>query len=135
VVSSSPALIGKAGVCSIDVQHSTFIWRQPWQRTDQSSCSGTGFVIDGHRILTNAHVVEYAVDVRVRLLGSPKKYKAQVQVYAPDVDLAVLKLDDINEETHFFYTYTDDEGGTGEKRRKTSIALELAQELPDLQDR
>jgi hypothetical protein len=85
--------------------------------------------------LTNAHVVEYAVDVRVRLLGSPKKYKAQVQVYAPDVDLAVLKLDDINEETNFFYTYTDDEGGTGEKRRKTSIALELAQELPDLQDR
>lgn len=107
----------------MDVQSVEFNWRNPWQRLEQSTSYGTGFVIDGHRILTNAHVVGSAIDVRVRLLSTPKKYKAKVEIYAPDVDLAILKLDDEKEETQFFYTKDGD-----------SIALEFAEELPHLQD-
>jgi S1-C subfamily serine protease len=117
------SLLGKAGVCSLDVQSVEFNWRNPWQRLEQSTSYGTGFVIDGHRILTNAHVVSAAIDVRVRLLSTPKQYKARVEIYAPDVDLAILKLDDVNEESKFFY---DNNG--------ISIALEFAPELPHLQD-
>jgi S1-C subfamily serine protease len=117
------SLLGKAGVCSLDVQSVEFNWRNPWQRLEQSTSYGTGFVISGHRILTNAHVVSAAIDVRIRLLSTPKKYKARVEIYAPDVDLAILKLDDVNEEAKFFYD------ANGE-----SIALEFAPELPHLQD-
>ena len=141
-VSSSPALIGKAGVCSVDVQYVDFSWLQPWQRLNQAASSGTGFVIDGHRILTNAHVVESAVDVRVRLLRSPIKFKATVEIYAPDVDLALLKLDDPNDEAQFFYTKDDDDddknnnkNNNNNKRKKSSIALQFSQELPILQER
>lgn len=122
---SSDVLIGKAGVCSIDVQYVDFNWRQPWQRLAQNAASGTGFCIDGHRILTNAHVVNAAVDVRVRLLGSAKKFKANVWIYAADCDLAILTLDDSNEENSFFY----------DKSTGAPIALQLSDVLPNLQER
>lgn len=139
--SSSPALIGKAGVCSIDVKYVEFAWRQPWQRLGQEAAAGTGFCIGSRRILTNAHVVASAVDVRVRLHGSPTRYKAHVVVFAPDVDLALLKLGNAADEEEFFYRTTTtttaaaaaaaDSGTT----TKTSLALELATHLPNLQER
>ena len=121
-----PALLGKAGVCAIDVKYVEFSWRQPWQRLGQEDAYGTGFVIANHTILTNAHVVASAVDVRVRLHGSPTRYKAHVVVYAPDVDLALLKLGNVEDEAEFFYHPVT----------KESLALELAySRLPDLQER
>ena len=38
----------------------------PWQNFSQQSGSGTGFVIDGNRIITNAHVVAYPTFITVR---------------------------------------------------------------------
>ncbi|CAH8257045.1 unnamed protein product [Arabidopsis lyrata] len=69
---------------------------QPWQISMQSECTGSGFVISGKRILTNAHVVADQTSVKVRKHGSPKKYKAKVQVVGHECDLAILEID--NEE-------------------------------------
>lgn len=37
---------------------------QPWKMHSQNRCKGSGFVIDGHYIVTNYHVVENAIDIR-----------------------------------------------------------------------
>lgn len=133
------ALKGKEGVCRIEVSRVDWIVEQPWQRAPQSKSSGTGFVIEGDRILTNAHVVRAAVDIRVRQHGSTRRFPALVQIYAPDVDLAILDIVQ-EEKADFFHPKTEDEemaGGNGEppaKRTKSSLALQFAQDLPALQE-
>ena len=67
---------------------------QPWLRTPSQESSGTGVIIEGHHILTNAHVVSYATQVLVQGNDSSDKKLAHVVLFAPDVDLAVLALDD-----------------------------------------
>lgn len=66
----------------------------PWQKQSPREGSGTGIVIEGKRILTNAHVVSYASQVFVQPHGSGNKIPAEVEFFAPGIDLAVLKLDD-----------------------------------------
>ena len=86
------ALQGKEGVCRVEVARVEFKTTRPWQRTPQTRSTGTCFVISGRRLLTSAHVVRSAVDIRVRQYGSTVRYPAAVTVYAPDVDLALLEI-------------------------------------------
>ncbi len=51
-------------------------------------------MISGKRILTNAHVVNSAVQIFVQPDKSSDKLSAKVVALAPGIDLAVLKLDD-----------------------------------------
>lgn len=41
-------------------------WSLPWQRLKQEQSTSTGFVIDGRRIITNAHAVEYSTMIQVK---------------------------------------------------------------------
>jgi len=66
---------------------------QPWQNYPQSSATGSGFVISGGRIITNAHVVANQTFVQVRKQGDPKKYIAKLEAVGHECDLAVLKVD------------------------------------------
>ncbi|GER51325.1 DegP protease 10 [Striga asiatica] len=68
----------------------------PWQNKIQRESMGSGFVISGRRILTNAHVVADHTFVLVRKHGSPIKYKAEVQAVGHECDLAILVVE--NEE-------------------------------------
>jgi serine protease Do len=55
---------------------------------------GSGFVIDAEGyILTNAHVVEAADEVTVRLADSKGEHKARVVGVDPQTDVALLKVD------------------------------------------
>ena len=56
--------------------------------------TGSGVVIEGKRILTNAHVVNYASQVQIQANQAGDKISATVEAIAPGIDLAVLKLDD-----------------------------------------
>ncbi len=67
---------------------------QPWQKQGPQEATGTGVVLEGKRILTNAHVVSYATQVMVEPNGSSEKLAATVEYFAPEIDLAVLKMDD-----------------------------------------
>jgi len=67
---------------------------RPWQKSPPLEASGSGVVIEGKRILTNAHVVAYATQVQVQGNQSGDKVPATVVAVAPGIDLAVLKLDD-----------------------------------------
>lgn len=85
---------------------------QPWRKEGPRDSSGTGVVIDGKRILTNAHVVAYATQVYVQPYQSADRIEAKVVAYAPGVDLALLEL-------------PDDEGGFFEEHPPLAFADKL----------
>ena len=66
----------------------------PWQSYSPQSGNGSGFIIKGNRILSNAHVVSNAKFIEVRKNGSPRRFPAHVKFAAHDCDLAVLEVDD-----------------------------------------
>jgi S1-C subfamily serine protease len=67
---------------------------KPWTKQAPNEVSGSGVVIEGRRILTNAHVVLYASQVQVQASAAGDKVPATVVAVAPGIDLAVLQLDD-----------------------------------------
>jgi S1-C subfamily serine protease len=67
---------------------------KPWTKQAPVEVTGSGVVIKGKRILTNAHVVLYASQVQVQANQSGNLVSATVEAIAPGIDLAVLKLDD-----------------------------------------
>ena len=72
-------------------------FRQPWTSRIGNSI-GSGCIIEGKRILTNAHVVTNATFIEVLKNGDTKKYQAHVLSICHDCDLALLEVDD----KHFF---------------------------------
>ena len=54
---------------------------------------GAGFVIEGNRIMTNAHVVSNSRYLTVERDGDPNKYPAKVLFVAHDCDLALITVD------------------------------------------
>lgn len=73
-------------------------YTQPWQAASPNYASGSGFIIDKRRILTNAHVVSDAAFIEVQRDGDAHRYPARVALLAHDCDLAIITVDD----TDFF---------------------------------
>jgi S1-C subfamily serine protease len=67
---------------------------RPWTKQAPQDITASGVVLEGHRILTNAHAVLYASQVQIQGAGAGDKIQATVEAVAPGIDLAVLKLDD-----------------------------------------
>jgi S1-C subfamily serine protease len=67
---------------------------KPWTKQAPSDATASGVVIEGKRILTNAHAVLYASQVQVQANAAGDKVSATVLAVAPGIDLAVLKLED-----------------------------------------
>jgi S1-C subfamily serine protease len=67
---------------------------QPWQMDYQRSVSGSGAIIEGKRIITNAHVISDEVFIQVKKAGDSKKYTAKLEFVAHDCELALLKVED-----------------------------------------
>src|SRR5262245_58295662 len=95
-------------------QHSPDLLR-PWTKSAPRQVKGSGVVISGNRILTNAHVVKYASQIYVQPNQSASYIPARVEAMTPGMDLAVLKLDD--------ETFFENRG-----------VLPFAQELPRVKD-
>jgi S1-C subfamily serine protease len=67
---------------------------QPWTKSASQEASGSGFIISDRRILTNAHVVQYASQIYVQPHQSADKLPAKVLAMSQAIDLAVLGLAD-----------------------------------------
>jgi S1-C subfamily serine protease len=67
---------------------------KPWTKQAPSEATASGVVIEGKRILTNAHAVLYASQVQIQANAAGDKLSASVIAIAPGIDLAVLQLDD-----------------------------------------
>jgi S1-C subfamily serine protease len=80
------------------IQITTFsqqpVWDAPWRFDSVRKASGSGFVIRGKRIMTNAHVVSWAKQVLVRRYQDPQPYLARVIFIGHDCDLALLAVDE-----------------------------------------
>src|SRR6476469_1222133 len=68
-------------------------YRAPWNTGAIGRGVGAGFVIDGPRIMTNAHVVSNTRYLTVDREGDPNKYPARVLFVAHDCDLALITVD------------------------------------------
>jgi S1-C subfamily serine protease len=69
-------------------------WVEPWRFSPVRGGLGSGFVIEGQRIMTNAHVVSWSKQLIVYRFQDPQPYRATVEYIGHDCDLAVLKVDD-----------------------------------------
>src|SRR6266853_1305854 len=71
-------------------------YRAPWNAGMLGRGIGAGFVVDGNRIMTNAHVVSNSRFLTVERDGDPNKYPAKVLFVAHDCDLALITVDSPN---------------------------------------
>src|ERR1051326_4292900 len=67
-------------------------YRAPWNAGMLGRGVGAGFVIDGNRIMTNAHVVSNSRYLTVERDGDPNKYPAKVLFVAHDCDCALITV-------------------------------------------
>lgn len=84
----------EAAVVKINVTSRSPNYFQPWTKAGPSKSSGSGVVIAGPRILTNAHVVMHASEVLVQLRQGGDQHVAKVTAIAPGIDLAIVELND-----------------------------------------
>ena len=66
---------------------------EPWGSSIQRS-SGSGAIISGNRILTNAHVVANNTFIEVQRYGERKRYIAKVVSVSHQADMALLEVED-----------------------------------------
>lgn len=66
----------------------------PWNMMGPSSVTGSGAVIEGNRILTNAHVVSDLTFIQVRRYGDTQRYPARLLAISHQCDLALITVDD-----------------------------------------
>lgn len=88
----TPAAEVRKSLVRITVTEQEPNYKVPWVPGRIGGGVGAGFVIDGERIMTNAHVVSNARFLTVEKDNDPKKYTARVEFIGHDCDLAVLKI-------------------------------------------
>ncbi|MHC4315529.1 MAG: S1 family peptidase [Planctomycetota bacterium] len=71
-----------------------FNYTTPWKQTAMSQAIGSGFIIAGKRILTNAHNVSNCKYLELRKENLAKRYLGRVAFIGHDCDLAILTVDD-----------------------------------------
>lgn len=103
-----------ASIVKIYTVSKTPNYLEPWNSTVQRF-SGSGSIISGNRILTNAHVVTNETFLEVKKYGDTKRYQAEVLYVSHESDLAILKVKD-------------------EKFFKNTVPLEFGN-LPNIQDK
>ena len=84
----------KNAVVKIYTVTNQYDYYSPWQKFGQTSGNGSGCIISGKRILTNAHVVANQTFIQVRRAGEARKYTAELEAVAHDCDLAILRVKD-----------------------------------------
>ena len=66
----------------------------PWRKSRQRASTSSGFIVDGRRILCNAHGVSFSSSVRVRKHAKSKKFTARILHVGHECDLAILTVDE-----------------------------------------
>jgi len=64
----------------------------PWKHKTMTQGLGSGFIIDGQRILTNAHNVSNYKYIEVKKQNLARRYPARVIFIGHDCDLAILEV-------------------------------------------
>ena len=84
----------KSSIVKINATHNHPSYTTPWQRMGIHAVTGSGAIIKGKRILTNAHVVADQTLLEVNRQGDVNTYTADVEYVCHSCDLAILTVDD-----------------------------------------
>ena len=68
-------------------------YANPWNSNGPRAFTGSGAVIGGNRIITNAHVVSNSTFIQVRAHGRAERCEARVAAISHQADLAILEVD------------------------------------------
>lgn len=79
-------------IVKIWCHHSRANFAMPWQTRRQEMSTSSGFVIEGQRILCNAHGVAFGTNFQVRRHGDSKKYQAKVHFESSVVWVTLMSL-------------------------------------------
>ena len=66
----------------------------PWTSYGPRSSTGSGCIVEGRRILSNAHVVGNQTFIQVRRNGESRRFQARVLAVSHEADLALLEVED-----------------------------------------
>jgi S1-C subfamily serine protease len=83
----------KDAVVKVHIVQHTYETLSPWN-SDSQKGSGSGLIIAGNLILTNAHVAADATFLEVQRHGETKRYEAEVVYISHESDLALLRTKD-----------------------------------------
>ena len=83
-------------VVSILVSRQKWDEDRPWTKLDPSTLTTPGVVVPGPFILTRASILTDATLIQIERWGDGKRWPAQVFHVDTDIDLALIKLDDVN---------------------------------------
>jgi len=89
-----PATYDKS-VVQLSIVQQEYDYTAPWKMSAMSRGIGSGFIIEGNRILTNAHNVSNFRYIEVKKQNEAKRYPAGVEFVAHDCDLAILTVYDL----------------------------------------
>ena len=81
----------RKGVVQIKVYSQGFDAFSPWMSTQLRQSTGTGFIIEKNKIVTNAHVVSNAKYIQVQRHNQTTWYEVEIEHIAHDCDLAMLR--------------------------------------------
>ena len=85
----------KDAVVKVHIVQHTYDTMSPWN-SDSQKGSGSGLIIPGNLILTNAHVAADSTFLEVQRHGETKRYEAEVVYISHESDLALLRTKDVN---------------------------------------
>ncbi len=69
-------------------------WIAPWRQSQVGRGTGTGFLIKGKKIMTNAHVIGWGKQILIKRYQDPRPYRAKVAFVSHECDLALLEVED-----------------------------------------
>ncbi|HSV31513.1 MAG TPA: serine protease [Atribacteraceae bacterium] len=81
-------------VVKIYAVYNTPDYSNPWNMSGPRSRTGSGAIIEGNLILTNAHVVSDVTFLQVRRHGETQRYAARVAAVSHQSDLALVEVED-----------------------------------------
>jgi len=84
----------KDSIVKLYTVNNRYNYHEPWVMKGQNTFHGSGSIIGGGRVLTNAHVVSDHMFIQVRRAGQAKKYTAKVEIIGHETDLAIVRIDD-----------------------------------------
>lgn len=108
VYAATPDVDTTRSVVKIYTVKKQYDYHEPWQKIGIRQYQGSGSIISGQRILTNAHVVSNQTFIQVRRSGMAQKFTATVDSVDNTSDLAILRV----ENPEFFKGTTPLEIGT-----------------------
>ena len=84
----------REAIVKIYTVHNRPNYYNPWTQYGPRGTTGSGCIIEGNKILTNAHVVSDQTFIQVRRYGTARRLAARLLAVSHEADLALLTVDE-----------------------------------------